>query len=845
MNAKVLKTLEFDKMVERLVQHASTPLGKQLCEQCAPMDELSDIEAAQLQTQDALTRLYRQGNISFSGARDIGASLKRLEIGSSLSIPELMAVSSLAAAAARAKGYGRGDNAKLATGRYVGPGIDRDAGRATVRGGSGSNDAQADSTDNSDTEPGDSLDGFFTSLEPLTALRAEIDRCILSEDEIADDASTKLRSIRRSIRVAGDRIHTQLNEIVNSNRTQLQDAVITMRGGRYCIPVKAEYKNQVSGMVHDQSQSGSTYFIEPMAVVKLNNEIRELEIAEQKEIEAILAALSEQTAPHIDELRTNLSVLSRLDYIFARAALARDMDASRPEFNEEGVLDIRQARHPLLPRDRVVPIDVTLGRDYNTLIITGPNTGGKTVSLKTVGLLTLMGQAGLHIPAYEGSRLALFREVYADIGDEQSIEQNLSTFSSHMTNIVRILEKADRESLVLFDELCAGTDPTEGAALAVSILDFLHKLDVRVMATTHYSEIKIYALSTDGVENASCEFNVETLRPTYRLLIGIPGKSNAFAIAGKLGLPDFLIADASGRIGKQDKHFEDMISDLEAARIALEQEKEEVERYKDEAKRLRQDLSADKDDLEKRRERYLQNANEEARRILEEAKATADDTIRRINKLAEGSGVSRELEAQRAVLREKLSEAEKRTAVRSEKKPRKEHKAADFRLGDAVRVLSMNLNGTVSSLPNAKGDLYVQMGILRSLVNIRDLELIDEPSVTGPGGSALGGSGSRKKGQKSQMSGIGMSKTMSISPEINLIGMTVDEAMPQLDKYLDDAYLAHLPQVRIIHGRGTGALRNATHKLLKRAPHVEEFHLGAFGEGDHGVTIATLKGGDK
>ena len=827
MNEKVLKTLEFHKIIARLTEHASTPMGKRLCEECVPMDELEHIVAAQTQTRDALTRLYRQGHISFSGAKDIGASLKRLEIGSSLSISELLAVSSLLTATSRAKAYDRGENTRLSTGRYMAP--------AAVD--------LADGSSESDGEGGDSLTPFFSVLEPLTLLNNEISRCILSEEEIADDASPKLRSIRRSIRAAGDRIRSQLNEIVNSNRTQLQDAVITMRGGRYCIPVKAEYKNQVSGMVHDQSQSGSTFFIEPMAIVKLNNEIRELEIAEQKEIEVILATLSGQTAPHIDALRTNMQVLSQLDFIFARAALARDMDGSYPQFNTDGYIEIKQARHPLLKKQQVVPIDVTLGREYNTLIITGPNTGGKTVSLKTVGLLTLMGQAGLHIPAFQGSKLALFQEVYADIGDEQSIEQNLSTFSSHMTNIVRILEQADTDSLVLFDELCAGTDPTEGAALAISIIDFLHNMDVRVMATTHYSEIKMYALSTDGVENASCEFNVETLRPTYRLLIGIPGKSNAFAIAGKLGLPGFLIDDASLRIGQQDKHFEDMISELEEARVTLEQEKEEVARYKAEIAQLKDELDSGKEDLARRRERYLQSANEEARRILEEAKATADQTIRRINKLADGAGMGKELEAERTALRNKLAEAEKRTAVKAEQKKKKEHKAADFKVGDAVRVLSMNLNGTVSTLPNAKGDLFVQMGILRSQVNIRDLELIDEASITGPTG-AVGGPKNKK--QKSNMSGIGMSKSMSVSPEVNLIGMTVDEAMAILDKYIDDAYLAHLPQIRIIHGRGTGALRNATHKLLKqRKSQVEEFHLGAFGEGDHGVTIATLKGGAK
>ena len=816
MNRKVLKTLEFDKITARLAELATTPMGQRLCLACEPMDELSQIETAQAQTRDALARLYRQGSLSFYGARDIGASLKRLEIGSSLSISELLAIGSLLNVAAQAKSYGRGENLRLSTGR--------------------SQDVAAE-----DEETHDCLEAFFTALEPLSQISNEIRRCILSEEELADDASPRLFSIRRSIRQAGDRIHSQLNEIVNSNRTQLQDAVITMRGGRYCIPVKAEYKNQVNGLVHDQSQSGSTFFIEPMAIVKLNNEIRELEIAEQKEIEAILARLSNELAPHTEELKSDLSILTQLDYIFARAALARDMDASCPQFNEEGKIDIRKGRHPLLKKDSVVPIDITLGDSYNTLIITGPNTGGKTVSLKTVGLLTLMGQSGLHIPAYDGSKLSVFREVYADIGDEQSIEQSLSTFSSHMTNIVRILSQADPDSLVLFDELCAGTDPTEGAALAISILDFLHNMDVKVMATTHYSEIKLYALETPGVENASCEFDVETLRPTYRLLIGIPGKSNAFAIAGKLGLPGFLIDDASRRIGAQDKHFEDIISELQSARLTLEKEKEEVESYKAQIARLKEDLDKNREDLENRRQRYLQNANEEARKVLEDAKAYADETIRRLNKLSASSGDMRQMEAERTALREKISQTDKK-ASKNAPRPKKQHKAAEFHIGDAVRVLTMNLTGTVSTLPNARGDLYVQMGILRSQVNIKDLELIDEQTVTGPSG-AVGGP--RKKGHKSNMSGIGMSKSLSVSPEINLIGMTVDEAMPALDKYLDDAYLAHLPQVRIIHGRGTGALRNATHKLLKKAPQVEEFHLGAFGEGDHGVTIAKLKEGAK
>ncbi len=829
MNEKVLKTLEFDKIVEQLMQYADTSCGRQLCEDCVPLDDIDKIEEAQSQTQAALSRICSQGSLSLSGAVDISPSLKRLEVGGCLSIPELLTVSSLLKATSRAHSYGHGETARLASGRYTGS---REA--RQKRNSSGAVDsAEEDSAR-------DCLTDCFNMLNPLSSLLAELDRCIKSEDELYDDASPRLAGIRRSIRSTQNQIHSQLNEFVNTNRSLLQDSVITMRNGRYCIPVKAEYKNQVNGMVHDQSQSGSTYFIEPMAVVKRNNEIRELEIAEKKEIEAILADLSSHVAEHADELRVDLSILSQLDYIFARADMARDMDAVRPVFREDGITDLHRARHPLLDRKSAVPVDICLGKDYNTLIITGPNTGGKTVTLKTAGLLTLMGQAGLHIPAAEGSQLALFREVYADIGDEQSIEQSLSTFSSHMTNIVQILERADSDSLVLLDELCAGTDPTEGAALAISILDFLHKLDVRVMATTHYSEIKMYALTEKGVENASCEFNVETLRPTYRLLIGIPGKSNAFAIAGRLGLPDFLIDDASSRIDTQNLRFEDMISELEASQSSLDQEREELEAEKSRLSELEEKLNSRSDDIDERRERILRDANEEARRILEDAKETADTAIRRVNRLADTNGSRRELEEQRRALRDKMTEVEDRSAARPAQKTQQEHKASDFHIGDAVHVLSLNLNGTVMSRPNSKGEVKVQMGILNSQVSIKDLELIDEQTITGSG---MGTASPSKRQGVSGMSEIGTDKHLNISSEINLIGMTVDEAIPVLDKYLDDAVLARLPQVRIIHGRGTGALRSAVQRFLKQSPVISEFHSGAYGEGDQGVTIAVLKNG--
>ena len=797
MNQKVLKTLEYNKIIHQLTGYAASAPGKLLCQNLLPMSDFHEIVQAQTETSDALTRVRMKGSLSLSGIRDVRDSLKRLEIGSALGIPELLSISSLLTVAARAKAYGHHEE--------------------------------------SEEFPDDSLDQMFRSLEPLTPANNEIKRCIISEEEISDNASPGLHKVRRSMHGINDRIHTQLNSILNSCRSYLQDAVITMRDGRYCLPVKAEYKSQVNGMVHDQSSTGSTLFIEPMAVIQLNNELRTLEIQERKEIEAVLADLSNQLTPYTTELAIDLQILTRLDFIFAKAALSRHFKCSEPKFNTEGRIHIKDGRHPLLDPQKVVPITVWLGTDFDLLMVTGPNTGGKTVSLKTVGLFTLMGQAGLHIPAFEGSELAVFEEVFADIGDEQSIEQSLSTFSAHMTNIVNILNQADSRSLCLFDELCSGTDPTEGAALAIAILNFLHNMKCRTMATTHYSELKIYALSTPGVENACCEFDVATLRPTYRLLIGIPGKSNAFAISKKLGLPDYIIEDAKNHLESEDETFEDVISRLEENRVTIEKERAEIENYKAEIARLKSGLEKKEERFDERRDKMIRKANEEAQQILREAKETADRTIKNINKLAASSGIdTKALEAERTKLRDSLKKVEGGLSLKQE--TRKPHKAINpktLKLGDGVRVLSMNLNGTVSSLPDAQGNVFVQMGILRSKVNISDLELLQENSVSGPGLEA------RRKGSGS--SNIKMSKSFGISPEINVLGMTVDEAVAQLDKYLDDAYIAHLPQVRIVHGKGTGALRAGIHKHLKRLKYIKEFHLGGFGEGDAGVTIVVFK----
>ncbi len=796
MNQKALKTLEYHKIIAQLAEYASSDSGKALCRNLVPSTDYHEIVRSQSETTDAATRVRQKGSISFGGVKDIRPSIKRLDVGSSLGIVEILSISSLLTASARAKAYGRHEDSEL---------------------------------------PDDSLEEFFRMLEPLTPVNTEIKRCIISEEEVSDDASPGLHHVRRSMRSINDKIHTQLNSILNSNRTYLQDAVITMRDGRYCLPVKSEHKSQVSGMVHDQSSTGSTLFIEPMAIVKLNNDLRALEIQEQKEIEMILADLSNQLAPYQEELETNFEILTKLDFIFAKAALSKHYNASEPEFNTKRIINIKDGRHPLLDPAKVVPISIHLGRDFDLLIVTGPNTGGKTVSLKTVGLFTLMGQSGLHIPAFDGSQLAVFDEVFADIGDEQSIEQSLSTFSAHMTNIIHILGQADSNSLCLFDELGAGTDPTEGAALAISILSFLHNMKCRTMATTHYSELKVFALTTPGVENACCEFNVETLRPTYRLLIGVPGKSNAFAISKKLGLPDYIIEDAKTHLEAEDETFEDLLTHLEENRVTIEKERIQVASYKLEVEQLKARLTQKEERLDERRDQMIRAAKEEAQKILRDAKDTADQTIRNINKLAADSGVSKELEEQRTKLRSKLQAVDSSLSLKNEKKqPGKRIDPKKLKLGDGVKVLSMNLNGTVSSLPNAKGDLYVQMGILRSLVNLSDLELLHEESVSTP---ATGGS--RKIGSGS--SSTRMSKSFTISPEINLIGMTTDEAIPQLDKYLDDAYLAHLPQVRVVHGRGTGALKNAVHKHLKKLKYVKEFRLGAFGEGDSGVTIVSFK----
>ena len=790
MNQKVLRVLEYNKIIERLTDKATSEQGRKLAAALEPMTDLEAIGKAQTETADALGYLFRKGSTSFGGNKDLGMCIRSLEIGSVLSIEELLRIAAFLENVNRIKSYGRKER---------------------------------------EDAPADSLDVYFESLEPLTPLSNEIRRCILSEEEIADDASPALKKIRRSMTVTNDRIHSQLASMINGScRTYLQDAVVTMRNNRYCIPVKSEYKGQVQGMVHDQSSTGSTFFIEPAAVVSLNNELRELEIREQEEIAVILADLSAQAGAYTELLMENQKAMTALDFIFAKAALALEQNATMPVFHTEHKIRIRQGRHPLLDKKKVVPIDIQLGIDFDLLVITGPNSCGKTVYLKTVGLLTLMGQAGLHIPALDRSELSIFEEVYADIGDEQSIEQSLSTFSSHMTNIVSILQMADADSLCLFDELGAGTDPTEGAALAVSVLDHLHGRGIRTMATTHYSELKVYALSTPFVENASCEFSVETLRPTYRLLIGIPGKSNAFAISSKLGLPDHIIEDARRHITEDKESFEDLLANLENSRVTIEKERAQIAAYKEEIESLKKRLESKQEKIDQSRERILRQANEEAREILQNAKELADETIRTFQKAEAGVSI-KELEKSRQKVRDKISEKNTKLALKNEKPTHKVLKPNQIRPGDSVKVVSMGLRGTVSSLPDKNGNLFVQCGIIRSKVALNDLVLIEEETVnTG-------------KMQRSSSGRLKMSKSYSISTEINLLGKTVDEAISELDKYLDDAYLAHLPSVRVVHGKGTGALRSAVHNYLRKNRVVKSYRLGEFGEGDAGVTIVQFK----
>ncbi len=795
MNQKALHVLEYDKIIEKLAEHASSQPGKKLCLELQPSSDIGEIRKNLKKTNDAIERLFKKGSISFGDNKDLRGVLKALKIESALDMSALLGLAAFLDNVNRVKSYGRAER---------------------------------------DDEKRDSLSESFELLEPLTFISQEIRRCIVSEDEMSSDASPALRHIRRGIMLTNDRIRDVLGKMINgSSRTYLQDAVVTMRGDRYCIPVKAEYKSQVSGIVHDQSSSGSTLFVEPAAVVELNNKLKEMSLQEKAEIEKILLELSLQIAPHAAAIGYNCDIMTDLDFVFAKASYALEINAITPIFNDHHAFDIKKGRHPLIAKDKVVPIDVYAGRDFDMLIITGPNTGGKTVTLKTVGLLTLMGQAGLAIPAADKSELSVFNEVYADIGDEQSIEQSLSTFSSHMTNTVSILKNADENSLCLFDELGAGTDPTEGAALAISILNDLHKRKIRTLATTHYSELKVYALNTPGIQNASCEFDVESLKPTYRLLIGIPGKSNAFAISSKLGLSEEIIEAAKEQISTEDKKFEDLLADLEISRKTIENERLEIEQYKKEVEELKRRIEEKSSKIDSQREEILREANEKARDILQEAKDVADETIRAFRKAGPNASMQ-ELERARTGIGQKVSDKNKAIAQKKEK-PKETHpilKESQLKLGESVKIVSMGLKGTISSKPDKDGNLYIQCGIMRTKANIRDLVIMqDEDAKT-----------AMKKfyGRNTSGSKMDLSRASNIKTEVNLIGKNSDDAIAALDKYLDDAYMAHLNNVRVVHGKGTGTLRQAVHNYLKGVPYAKSFKLGEFGEGDAGVTIVTF-----
>lgn len=793
MNQKSLKILEYDKIIKMLTSYAGSAMGKKLCEDLVPSNDLNTILSMQEETNAALMRIYRQGNLSFLGVEDVKPSLLRLNMGASLNTSELLSVAKLLSCVQTAISYCKID--------------DR-------------------------TEFADALSYLFESLSPLTHLYQDITRCILSPEEIADDASPALKEIRRNIKGINAKVHQQLTQLISSSKNQsmLQDSLVTMRNGRYCVPVKAEYKSQFQGLIHDQSSTGSTLFIEPMGVVTLNNELRDLEGKEQNEIERILAVLSEKVSMEQEAIKRNLELLTKLDFIFARGQLARSYDGIMPEYNKEGILRIKRGRHPLLDKKTVVPINLELGDTFSMLLITGPNTGGKTVSLKTAGLFALMGQSGLFLPAMEGTTLCVFDDVFADIGDEQSIEQSLSTFSSHMTNIVSILNQATEHSLILFDELGGGTDPTEGAALAISILSHLHAGNIRTIATTHYSELKLFALSTDGIENACCEFDIESLRPTYRLLIGVPGKSNAFAISSKLGLPSYIIEAARGQIDQSAQDFEALLADLEQSKITIQKEEEEILAYKQELEQLKADLKQSKEDLNNKKASIIREAKEEALSILSEAKDIADESIKKYQQWVQNpkAANAKTMEAQRGKIRDQINKSSK-DLLEQKKRKKGSHSASDFKIGDKVHVFSLSMDGIVQSLPDNKGNISVQMGIMRSFVSIEDCEILDEAVITTP---------TIKRTSKGKVS---MNKSSTIRPEINVLGKTVDEAVAILDKYLDDAYLSHLPQVTIIHGKGTGALRTGIQNYLKKLKYVKSYRAGNFGEGEMGVTIVEFK----
>lgn len=787
---KALKVLEYDKIIEMLLDLTQGELARDLVEKLEPSNDIDEIRRMQEETSEAYRVLVRYGDIDYSAASHIKHLVSKASLGSMLFIEDL---------------YDIMQNIFLVSSikRYLKTSIE---------------------DENLNLNH---LRKLYDSLASLDDLKKKLSMTIVSRDEVSDSASSTLRSIRRSKKLKNQAIEDKLNSYITSDKTKkyLQDAIVTMREGRYVIPVKNEYRSSVEGMIHDISQKGSTVFIEPMAVVKLNNELRELENEEKKEIERILYELSSEVSEYKAYLETNEEALKSISFIFARARLAREMSATEPILNDKGYVNLKNARHPLIPKDKVVPTTLELGDEYTSLIITGPNTGGKTVSLKTVGLITLMAKSGLNIPCDNNSSVAVFDRVFADIGDEQSIEQSLSTFSSHMKNIVHIVENAEYNDLVLFDELGAGTDPTEGAALAISILKLFRERRIRTMATTHYSQIKFYALTSEGVKNASMEFNVDTLSPTYRLIIGIPGKSNAFEISRRLGLDQKIIDSAKELLNENDTRFEDVLKAIEEDRTEIENKRIKINEENEEIERLREKLENKNKKLEEKQEAIINKAKEEAREIVKKAKnesAFIIDELKDISSLSKKED-RRRLQEAKDYLRD--LEDENRLKIKDNKKRTKEI-PKDIKLGESVRIISIDKFGEVETLPDEKGDLNIQVGIMSVRSNIKDIERSESKEEV--------------KAEKKTRS-INKAKSKNISSEINLIGRTVDEAIILLDKYLDDAYLARLKEVRIIHGKGTGTLRDAIRKYLQNSKHVIEYREADYTEGGSGATVAVIK----
>ena len=791
MNEKALKKLEYDKIIKKLMDFAVSPMAKEKAEALLPYTAMTDITQAQQETTEAVSMILRKGTLTLGGFREIRPQMKRAAMGGVLSMGELMNIGSFLYVCRRAKEYAKHENK---------------------------------------TESYEKLDALFELIQPIVSLENEITRCILSETEMSDTASAALHKIRREIKQSHEKVKDQLNSIIASSayKNMLQDPVVTIRNDRYCVPVKSEYRSTFPGMIHDQSNTGSTVFMEPLSVVQLNNKIKQLQAEEKKEIEKILLELSEKVTEQREILQANMEVLTHLDFVFAKGNLSLSINGTQPLFNLKGYINIQKARHPLLEEKKVVPISIYLGKDFTTLLITGPNTGGKTVALKTLGLFTLMGQAGLHIPAFDHSQLAVFDNVFADIGDEQSIEQSLSTFSAHMSNIVTILEEVTPYSLVLFDELGAGTDPTEGAALALSIIESLRKRKIRTAVTTHYSELKVYALSTEGVENACCEFDIETLRPTYRLLIGIPGKSNAFAISKRLGLSDEIIEGAKEFISHDEARFEDVITDLEISKKSVAFEQERAEQYRKEAERLKEEVAYQKNKTKEQKEKILSRAREEARQIYQQAKEEADNIIKQMNQTAKESADRQKLSQQRSAIKAKLSSMQE-AFLKSPKKKSTHKPPQQLQPGDKVYVISFDQSGTALCAPDKNKEVMVQMGSMKIKVPLSELMLDDTPKPK------------NETPKKMISTNVKAGKSQYISAEIDCRGQLVEEALGNIDKYLDDAYLSGLKQVTIIHGKGTGALRSAVQTYLRTNSHVKSYRPGVYGEGEMGVTVVELK----